>query len=73
MHLPVDDSLRSGRDAGRIAEEVIRHLSGLVSADVQLTMEIQAEVPEGIPEERQRIVNGNCRTLKFQSFSFEEE
>jgi hypothetical protein len=36
-------------------------------------MEIQAEVPEGIPEERQRIVNGNCRTLKFQSFSFEEE
>jgi len=67
------DPLRPGRDAGRIAEEVIRHLSGLVGANVQLTMEIQAEVPEGIPEDRQRIVNENCRTLKFRNFGFEEE
>ena len=59
--------------AGTIAREVIKHLSGLVSVKVQLTMEIQAEVLEGIPEERQRIVNENCRTLKFQSFRFEEE
>lgn len=67
------DPLRSGRDAGRIAEEVIRNLSGLVGANVQVTMEIQAEVPEGIPEDRQRIVNENCRTLKFRNFGFEEE
>jgi hypothetical protein len=67
------DPLRPGRDAGKIAEEVIKHLSGLVGAKVQLTLEVQAEVPEGIPEDRQRIVNENCRTLKFQSFGFEEE
>jgi len=67
------DPLRPGRDAGRIAEEVLRHLSGLVGAQVQLTVEIQVEVSEGIPEDRQRIVNENCRTLKFQSFGFEEE
>lgn len=59
--------------AGTIAREVIKHLSGLVGVKVQLTMEIQAEVPEGIPEERQRIANETCRTLKFQSFRFEEE
>ena len=59
--------------AGTIAREVIKHLSGLVGVKVQLTMEIQAESPEGIPEERQRSVNENCRTLKFQSFRFEEE
>ena len=47
--------------------------SSLVGADVQLTMEIQAEVPDGIPEDRQRIVNENCRTLKFRNFGFEEE
>ncbi len=67
------DPLRPGRDAGKIAEEVIKHLSGLVGAKVQLTMEVHAEVPEGIPEDRQRIVNENCRTLKFQGFGFEEE
>jgi len=67
------DPLRAGRDAGKIAEEVIKHLSSLVGARVQLTLEVQAEVPEGIPEDRQRIVNENCRTLKFQSFGFEEE
>ena len=67
------DPLRPGRDAGKIAEEVIKHLSGLVGAKMQLTMEVHAEVPEGIPEDRQRIVNENCRTLKFQNFGFEEE
>jgi hypothetical protein len=66
------DPLRPGRDAGKIAEEVIKHLSGLVGAKVQLTMEVHAEVPEGIPEDRQRTVNENCRTLKFQRFGFEE-
>jgi hypothetical protein len=65
--------LRAGRDAGKIAEEVIKHLSGLVGAKVQLTLEVQAEVPESIPGDRQRIVNENCRTLKFNSFGFEEE
>jgi predicted AAA+ superfamily ATPase len=67
------EPLRAGSGAGRIAEEVIKHLSGLVGARVELTLEIQAEVPEGIPEDRQRIVNENCRTLKFESFGFEEE
>jgi hypothetical protein len=67
------DPLRAGRDAGKIAEEVLKHLSGLVGAKVQLTMEVHAEVPEGVPEDRQRIVNENCRTLKFQGFGSEEE
>jgi len=44
-----------------------------VSAKVELTMGVHVEVPEGIPEDRQRIVNENCRTLKFQGFGFEEE
>jgi hypothetical protein len=70
--VPVDP-LRAGRDAGRIADEVIKHLSGLVGARVDVTLEVHAAVPEGIPEDRQRIVNENCRTLKFQSFGFEEE
>ena len=42
---------RIGRDAGRIGEELIAHLSGLVDADVQVTLEIEAHMPNGAPEQ----------------------
>ncbi|MCK9524538.1 MAG: Swt1 family HEPN domain-containing protein [Limnochordia bacterium] len=67
------DPLRTSRDAGKIAEEVIAHLSGIVNADVSVTLEIQAIVPDGIPENVVRIVTENSRTLKFTSQGFEEE
>ena len=35
------DPLRLGRDASRIAEEVVQHLSSIVGADVEITLEIQ--------------------------------
>ncbi len=34
------EATRVGRDAGRIADEVISHLAGLVGADVNVTLEI---------------------------------
>lgn len=67
------DATRVGRDASRIAEEVIQHLAGLVGAKVEVTLEIQAEVPEGVPEPVVRTVTENCRTLKFKSHGFENE
>ncbi|MCC6774226.1 MAG: AAA+ family ATPase, partial [Gemmatimonadaceae bacterium] len=67
------DSARAGRDAGRIAEEVIAHLAGLVGADVTVTLEISASVPSGVPEGVVRIVTENSRTLKFSSHGFESE
>lgn len=35
---------------GRIADEVISHLSGLVGSSVKVTIEIEAEVSAGVPE-----------------------
>jgi len=67
------DSARVGRDAGRIAEEVISHLSGLVGAKVTVTLEIEAEVPSGAPDHVVRTVTENSRTLKFSSQGFEKE
>ncbi|OGR22269.1 MAG: AAA+ family ATPase [Desulfobacterales bacterium RIFOXYA12_FULL_46_15] len=67
------DTERVGRDAGRIAEEVIAHLSGLVGAKVTVTLEISAEVPAGVPDPVVRIVTENSRTLKFTSQGFEKE
>ena len=67
------DSIRVGRDAGRIADEVIQHLTKLVGADVRVTLEIQARLQEGASDKTIRDITENCRTLRFDSFGFEEE
>jgi hypothetical protein len=67
------DPTRVGRDAGRIADEVIAHLAGLVGAGVKVTLEIEAEIPSGAPEHVVRTVTENSRTLKFTSHGFEVE
>jgi len=66
------DPMRLGRDAGRIADEVISHLEGLMGSEVSITLEILVEVPEGIPENVVRIISENCNTLKFKTHGFEE-
>jgi hypothetical protein len=67
------DATRVGRDAGRIADEVIAHLSGLVGAEVNVTLEIHAVVPDGVPDNVVRTVTENSRTLKFSSQGFESD
>jgi len=67
------DETRVGRDAGKIAEEVIAHLAGLQGAKVRVTLEIEADIPAGTPDTVVRTVTENCRTLKFASQGFEEE
>ncbi|MBI3979239.1 MAG: ATP-binding protein [Chloroflexi bacterium] len=66
------DPARAGRDAGRIADEVIAHLVGLVGAKVKVTIEIEAALPDGAPDHVVRTVTENCRTLKFSTQGFEE-
>jgi predicted AAA+ superfamily ATPase len=67
------DSTRVGRDAGRIADEIISHLSSLVGAKVQVTLDIEAEIADGAPENVVRIVTENSQTLRFTSHGFEKE
>jgi hypothetical protein len=67
------DPARVGRDASRIADEVIAHLSGLVDANVRVTLEIEADISSGAPDNVVRTVTENSRTLKFTSQGFEKE
>jgi hypothetical protein len=67
------DPARVGRDAGRIADEVIAHLAGLVGAKVTVRLEIEAEIPSGATEQVVRTVTENSRTLKFESQGFEKD
>lgn len=67
------DATRVGRDASRIADEVIAHLAGLVGAAVTVTLEVDAVIPSGAPDHVVRTVTENSRTLKFTSQGFEKE
>lgn len=67
------DSTRIGRDAGRIAEEMISHLIGIPGASVKVTLEIEAELPGGASDQVVRVVTENGRSLKFSSQGFEKE
>ena len=61
------------KDAGSVMQEVVTHLTALYGADVQVTLEIQADIPGGVTDDIVRTVTENCRTLKFEGFGFEEE
>jgi predicted AAA+ superfamily ATPase len=67
------DAARVGRDASRIADEVIAHLVAHVGAKVTVTLEIEAQLPAGVTDQIVRTVTENSRTLKFESHGFEVE
>lgn len=67
------DPARAGRDASKITEEVLTHLVGLLGSAVRVTLEIEADIPAGVPEHVVRTVTENSRTLKFTSHGFESE
>ena len=60
-----------GRDAGRVADEVLGALVALPGAKVTVTMEIEVEVPGGRENHVVRIASENANSLKFNHHSFE--
>jgi hypothetical protein len=59
------DPTRIARDAGTIAEAVVQHLASLAGAKLSVTVEIEAEMPDGAPDKRR----SNCdRKLPHAEF-----
>ena len=67
------DPDRVGRDAGRIADEVLSHLASLPQAKIKVRLEIEAELPQGVDERVIRTVTENANTLRFKNHGFERE
>jgi hypothetical protein len=67
------DGNRVGRDAGKVADEVLSHLVALPGAQVSVTMEIEIKVPGGVESDIIRIVTENANSLKFSHYGFEDE
>ncbi len=65
------DPDRLGRDAGRLAQEVVAHLQGLVGTETEVTIEIRATNVEGFPETIVKIVGENAAALRFRDHGFE--
>ena len=66
------DPERLGRDAGRIAEEIVAHLNGLVGTETEITIEVRATNNEGFPDDVVRIVSENAAALRFKNNDFEQ-
>ncbi|WP_258111975.1 DUF499 domain-containing protein [Alicyclobacillus sp. SP_1] len=66
------DTTRIGRDVQRLVEEVISHLTSVDGAHVEVSLELNVKSPEGLSQQVVRTISENCRTLKVQSFEFDE-
>lgn len=66
------DAQRVHKDVGLLVDEVIQRLTSQVGCDVELTLEIVAQLPSGFDEGTVRTISENSRTLKFEHFGFEE-
>ena len=67
------DPQRVSDNAARVNDAVIQHLVALLSARCEITIEISANVDDGVPENIVRTVSENCHTLKFTDYGFEQE
>lgn len=56
----------------KIGQEIVRHLAAIPEGQVRVTIDIDATVPEGIPDDLRRVLNENSQTLKFKDHGFEE-
>lgn len=66
-------SNRIGRDAAKIAEEVLQHLTTLPGAEASITLEVNIKVPGGVKDDVVRTVLENARTLGFTIKNFDVE
>jgi hypothetical protein len=67
------DAQRIARDAGQISEEVLQHLARLEGAQIEVSLEIQAHIPNGAPDDVVRTITENFKTLDITGYAFEEE
>lgn len=66
------DNTRVNRDVNNYLQEIIQHLLNVDGSEVELTLEVNVNAPNGIPSTTVRTVSENCRTLKVTDFGFGE-
>ena len=67
------DSNKLGSTAGTINTEVIQHLNNLTDVQINITLDIQVNIPDGVPDDVVRTIRENCKVLKFDTSEFGNE
>ena len=67
------DANKLGSTAGTINTEVLQHLSKLTGAEINITLDIQVSIPDGVPDDVARTIRENCKVLKFDNSEFGNE
>ena len=65
--------MRLGRDGAQLAEEIVQHFTSTIGAEVEVTLDIQAHIPDGASPELVQTITEQCHTLTFTDHGFEEE
>ena len=65
------DTTRINSDVNKLVEEIISHLTTVDGCSIEVSLEVNADAPEGMPSAIVRTVSENCRTLKVDG-GFEE-
>ena len=65
------DSARWAKTAADVAEAIVDQLARTDGAELSITIEVEAESPEGFDDRVQRTVTENATTLKFNTTEFE--
>ena len=66
------NTTRINKDVNNLVQEVISYLSSVEGAEVEITLDVTAKLPNGAPVPIVRTVTENCRTLKVKDFGFSE-
>lgn len=67
------DPMLAKKQFADIVDEVIQQFTARHGVKVRIAIELDAEAPTGFDDSLQRIVNENCRVLKFKAADFEAE
>ncbi|GCE27569.1 hypothetical protein KDA_30530 [Dictyobacter alpinus] len=62
-----------GSEAGRVMDEIVRHLTALNGSKVIVTIDIAAEIPDGVPDKTASTIKENGGTMRFDTCEFYEE
>lgn len=66
------DTTRINRDVQKYVEEIIQHLTSVDVAWVKVSLEVEAQCEGGFTQQTVRTISENCRTLRVNSFGFED-
>jgi hypothetical protein len=66
------DLTKIAKTTGDINLEILQHFAKLPKADINVKLDIEVNIPDGISDDLKRTIIENCHTLKFETNEFDK-